>query len=270
MRQPEETKRGIVVVKTYPVPEDEGVESSCTALIPEEREWVRLFPLPYRYLPQHQQFQKYQRIEVTVTKSSDSRRESYKPKDDSIKILSQPLPTDKAWQARKDVVFPMMARSLCELQRQQKQDGYPTLGFFRPKRIGRLLIHETLPTHWTPAQLDILRQEHLFLKRPTQELEKIPYWFRYEFTCDDPECDDGDGHCMMCVDWEIGEAYRSWKRKYGDDWEAPFRQKFETEMIREKDTYFFVGTIKPHPQRWIIIGLFYPPISPQGQFIFPQ
>jgi hypothetical protein len=171
MRQPEETKRGIVVVKTYPVPEDEGVESSCTALITEEREWVRLFPLPYRYLPQHQ-------------------------------------------------------------QRQQKQDGYPTLGFFRPKKIDRLLIHETLPTQWTPAQLGILRQEHLFLKRPTQELEKIPYWFRYEFTCDDAECDDG--HCMMCVDWEIGEAYRSWKRKYGDKWEAPFRQRFETEMIREK------------------------------------
>jgi hypothetical protein len=267
MRQPEEIKKGLVVVRTYPVPEDEGVESSCTALITDQHEWVRLFPLPYRYLPQHQRFQKYQHIEVAVTKSSDSRLESYKPKDDSITILSDPLPTDNAWQARKDVVFPMMARSMCELQRKQKQNGYPTLGFFRPKTIHQLLIHETVP-NWTPAQLDILRQEHVWMKKPAQELEKIPYWFRYEFSCDDPDCGESDPHCMMCADWEIGEAYRSWKRKYGDNWEAPFRQRFETEMIREKDTHFFVGTIKAHPQTWIIIGLFYPPTTQQGQLIF--
>jgi len=97
MRKPEQTKRGLVVVRTYPVPEDEGVESSCTALITEHGEWLRLFPLPYRYLPQHQRFQKYQQIEVIVTKSSDSRPESYKPKDDSIKILGSPLPTDNSW-----------------------------------------------------------------------------------------------------------------------------------------------------------------------------
>jgi|SRR5271157_1106670 len=266
MRQPEQTKKGLVVVRTYPVPEDEGVESSCTALITEQREWLRLFPLPYRYLPQHQRFQKYQWIEVIVTKSSDTRAESYKPKDDSIKILTPPLSTDNSWQARKEAVFPLRAQSLCDLDRQRKHNSYPTLGFFRPKKIDQLLIHETVP-NWTPKQLDILRQEHLFLKRPTQELEKIPYWFRYEFTCDDSEC---DGHTMMCADWEIGEAYRSWKQKYGEGWEAPFRQKFETEIIQEKDTHFFVGTMKQYPWTWIIIGLFYPPIPRQGEIIFPQ
>ena len=30
-------------------------------------------------------------------------------------------------------------------------------------------------------------------------------------------------------------------------------------MIEKKDTHFFVGTVASHPNRWIIIGLFFPP-----------
>jgi len=43
------------------------------------------------------------------------------------------------------------------------------------------------------------------------------------------------------------------------NWERKFRDRFETEMILENDTHFFVGTIHTHPSEWIIIGLFYPP-----------
>ena len=38
-----------------------------------------------------------------------------------------------------------------------------------------------------------------------------------------------------------------------------FRQTYETEMIHKNDTHFYVGTVASHPNRWIIIGLFYPP-----------
>jgi hypothetical protein len=33
------------------------------------------------------------------------------------------------------------------------------------------------------------------------------------------------GHAMICTDWEMGQAYRSWRRDYGDQWEeADFNQ----------------------------------------------
>ena len=65
---------------------------------------------------------------------------------------------------------------------------------------------------------------------------------------------------MLCTDWEMGQAYRAWRRQYGSaGWEAKFRQQFETEMIEKNDTHFFVGTIHQHPGSWIIVGLFYPP-----------
>jgi hypothetical protein len=263
---PAETKRALVVVRTYPIPEEDGVESSCTAAVTEKGEWLRLHPMPYRFLPQRQQFRKYQWIELDVTKSNDFRIESYRPKLNTIRILGDPLTTDNNWQLRKEVLFPLRAPSLCDLKRHRDEAGYPTLGFFRPRAIKRLQITAAVPSTWSEAQLAILRQELLFEKKPTQELEKIPYVFRYEFTCDDSTCRE---HALMCSDWEMGESYRKWAAQYGDEWEDKFRQRYESEMIRQKDTHFFVGTIKAHPGEWIIIGLFYPPCSGQQNLFLP-
>ena len=261
---PPETKRALIVVRTYPTPAKSGVEVSCTGAITDKGKWLRLFPVPWRYLAAEQQFRRYQWVEVAVTKASDPRPESYKLKQNGIKILSDPLPTDHAWRARKDVVFPLRAHCLCCLAKQRGTHGHPTLGIFRPKTIENLIITPESPT-WTASQLAILRQGHLFAEKPKKELEKIPFSFRYKFRCDHAEC---DGHKMICTDWEIGEAWRKWKVQYGDGWEARFRQRFETEMIEKYDTHFYVGTVHQHPSTWIIVGLFYPPYSAQGGSLF--
>jgi hypothetical protein len=57
----------------------------------------------------------------------------------------------------------------------------------------------------------------------------------------------------------MGQSYRSWQEKYGDDREAAFRQKYENEMIDKFDTHFYVGTVHTHPKEWIIVGLFHSP-----------
>src|SRR5438128_2318195 len=126
MHKPEETKRALIVVRTYPTPAKKGVEVSCTAAITEKGEWLRLFPVPWRFLPQDQRFRRYQWIEVAVSKASDPRPESYKLKSDSIKIVSEPLSTAGAWEARKNVIFPLRAHCLCCLQRQRDERGHPT------------------------------------------------------------------------------------------------------------------------------------------------
>jgi hypothetical protein len=255
MQQPEETKRALIVVRTYPSPAKSGVEVSCTGAITDKGEWLRLFPVPWRFLDEDQRFRKYQWVDVTVTKAKDPRPESYKLKQDGIKILSPPLSNAHAWRARKAVVLPLKAHCLCCLVKQRDLQGYPTLGIFRPKSIDRLVITQEDPK-WTPAQLGILRQGHLFVEGPKTELEKIPFSFRYEFHCDDDDC---TGHKIICTDWEMGQSYRSWKAQYGNQWEQKFRQRYETEMIQKNDTHFYVGTVHAHPHVWIIVGLFYPP-----------
>lgn len=250
-------KKVLITVRTYPTPAWKGVEVSCTAGITDSGEWIRLFPMPYRLLPENKRFKKYQWIELNVKKASnDFRPESYHPDIESISIASNPIPTKQFWQLRKDLVFHLKAPSLCDLKSQRDTNGNPTLGIFKPKTISAFVIEKTTPD-WTPAQLARLRQSSFYGTAPAQELEKLPYNFSYRFKCNVSTC---SGHELMCTDWEIGESYRQWIVKYGSNWERYFRNRYETEMILANDTHFFVGTMHEHPGSWLIIGLFYPKV----------
>jgi hypothetical protein len=260
----QETKKALIVVKTYPTPAQTGAEVSCTAAITEDGKWLRLFPVPWRYLKSEQQFRRYQWVRLTVTKASDPRPESYKLASDGIQILTEPLPTDHEWSARREFIEPLRAHCMCCAAKERDKSGFPTLGIFKPSRIEKLIITPDSPT-WTDAQEDILSQGHMFAEAPKQKLEKIPFKFQYKFRCDHAEC---NGHTMICTDWEMSEAWRKWKDDYGDQWEAKFRQRFESEMIQKLDTHFYVGTVHQHPGTWIIVGLFYPPYSTRGARLF--
>ena len=251
------TKKVLIVVCTYPAPSRRDVEVSCTAGITEDGEWIRLFPIPTRFLEDDKRFRKYQLIEVDVTRSSDFRRESYRINVDSIRVLREPLARENYWQARKDYVFPLKSSSLCELQRQQRESGHPTLGFFKPREVTFAIEPEENPT-WTEIELAKLSQSSFFDKSRHEILEKIPFKFRYAFRCSDGQC---NGHNLSCTDWELGQSYRSWRDQY-DDWQRIFRNKYELEMILKRDLHFYVGTVHQHPDSWIIVGLFYPPIAP--------
>jgi hypothetical protein len=251
------TKKALIVVRTYPVPARKGVEVSCTAAITDTGEWLRLFPVPYRRLPPHQKFHKYQWIEVNVIRASDPRPESHKIAPDSIKILSE-IPTDHEWQLRKNIIFPLRTASLCAMKRRRDDYGSPTLGIFKPI-IDELQITPAESSQWSEEQIAILGQGDLFDQEPPSDLEKIPWDFRYKFRCqDEPDC---TGHRMICTDWEMMQSWREWRTKYGDDWEQKFRQRYELEMKERYDTHFYVGTLHAYPSKWIVVGLFYPPKS---------
>ncbi|MBN2463495.1 MAG: hypothetical protein JXB43_07850 [Dehalococcoidia bacterium] len=252
--QPYERKKVFVTVKTYPTPASKGAEASCTAGVTDDGKWIRLFPIPFRYMEGEKQFSKYQWIEVAARKSSDPRKESFEVDIATLKILSDPLPSKDAWKVRKQIILPLEAPSLCHLQRTRKQTG-DTLGIFKPRTIHKFVIESDTPD-WTSAEREKLLQFSLYDKHPLKPLEKIPYKFSYRFTCDEPRC---EGHKLICIDWELGQAYRQWKQKYGTKWEWAVINRFETDMIFKYDTLFFVGTIHGHPSAWIIIGLFYPP-----------
>jgi len=249
-------KKVLITVKTYPTPAKKGIEVSCTAGITDDGKWIRLFPIPFRLLGGGSQFKKYQWLEIAVTKASDYRPESYHLDIDSIKALGQPLPTSSGWQERKAIVMPLLSPSLCYLVQNRKETG-ATLGMFKPKQISEFVIEKEESPNWTEEELAILSQASFLDRKPFKILEKIPYKFIYAFTCNDPEC---KGHRLSITDWEVGQLYRRCKGQYGNNWERYFRQKFETEMILGRNTHFYVGTLKAHPDRWIIVGLFYPPL----------
>ncbi len=253
-----EKKRVLITVRTYPTPAKKGIEVSCTGGVTDAGEWIRLFPVPYRFLEPDRRFKKYQWIDVETMKARDDPRpESFKLNIESIEIFAEVPPVNE-WRARKEIIFPLKRPSLCQIQREQREQNGPTLGIFKPAEIRRLMITPTDPD-WTANQKFILSQQLFsFETQPSHQLEKIPFDFRYEFRCTDPAC---RGHKCLCTDWEMGESYRKWRREYGSDWEEKFRERYQTYIIEKRDTHFYVGTVHQHPNTWIIVGLFYPPIT---------
>ena len=250
-----EKKKLLIVVKTYPTPANRGVEVSCTAAITEQSEWIRLFPVPYRFLDGEKRFQKYQWIEASIRRSRDHRPESFQIDADSINILSDPISSKDSWKARREVLEAMRSQCLCCLKEEQISNKFPTLGFFKPGEISGLSL-EAVEPHWTESELAKLNQLGMFDGNPHKTLEKIPYTFYYTFRCAHDHC---GGHRMSCTDWEMGQAYRNFRDSYGLDWQSKFMEKFDQGIRMKSDTHFFVGTVSNHPNSWIIVGLFYPP-----------
>jgi hypothetical protein len=236
-------KRVFIVVRTYPTPARSVIEASCTAAISDDGKWVRMFPVPARLMEYDKRFTKWQWIDVDLLKApSDTRPESHKLNPDSIAIVEFIGPQD-GWRARRQIITPLRRPSMCSIQRERDEHGYPTLGIFRPNKIEQLIIEPAEP-NWTEAQLATLTQDTLFEKAPAQTLEKIPFDFRYEFRCSGVGC---NGHSMICTDWEMGQAYRSWRKEYGDQWEVKFRQRFEIEMIERTKRSFSWGLCTSTP-----------------------
>lgn len=80
----------LITVMTYPHPSKRYRELVCTAGITEKGEWLRLYPVDYRYREPHQKFRKFQWVEVALSPyrpGNDPRRESRKPDLDTLHVL---------------------------------------------------------------------------------------------------------------------------------------------------------------------------------------
>ena len=133
----EQKLRVLITVKTYPIPSKKYDELVCTAGVTESGDFIRLYPINFRDLPYTQQFKKYQWIEVIAKKyrGRDVRKESYRPDNDSIKLLGQPIsPNPGNWSERAKYALAKKARSLEDLYDQQRADR-TSLGIFKPKKV---------------------------------------------------------------------------------------------------------------------------------------
>ncbi len=256
----------LITVKTYPHPSREYQELVCTAGITESGDWVRLYPIDYRYRSPDQQFQKYQWIEVDLDPrgaGNDSRKESRRPNLDSIVICGEPLSTDKKWKQRREIIDQLPHRTLNQLKLLYETDK-TSLGIVRPKCVLDLEIRPD-DDDWKPEWRSLFKQQRLF--GPQQKpLRKIPFTFHYVF-----ECEDSDKpHTAMCEDWELGALFLNELDRLGSAQlaaESVKRKFFEELCSPSKDTRFFMGTFFPY-NTWLVLGVFWPPKDRQGRLDF--
>lgn len=255
MLNPWQTEDILVTVRAYPNPSRKHRETSCVAGIRlRDNSWIRLHPIPYRLLPNEQQFKKYDVIRAQVQRSSDARPESHRINLDAPIEKVGWIDSRNQWSERNRLLLPR--RSDCVEYLQNQPVGGQSLGLVRVRCLQSLVI-ERQEAGWTEKQRRVLEQRRLF-DREIASLEAPPYRFSYQFLCENNRC---RGHRMMIVDWEVIQSFRQWRRKYGRDWEAKFRQKYEEEMAT-RNFHLYLGTMMKHPTSWIIVGTYYPPATP--------
>jgi hypothetical protein len=130
------TLRVRILVKTFPQPSKAHEETVCCAGISEDgTELLRLFPIRFRRLPKEHQFERFDLVQMTATKASDPRPESYRVDEASIRLLERDTLSDEAkvrlWQ-------PFIAPSLKDLYADNRAE--PQLGDLQA-RPGQHQVH---------------------------------------------------------------------------------------------------------------------------------
>ena len=87
-----EKKKILLVVKAYPESSKKHGSVVCTAGVTDDGELIRIYPIPFENFRGKSRIPKYTWIEAEVKKATDEklkRKESYKVRQDSIKIIDE-------------------------------------------------------------------------------------------------------------------------------------------------------------------------------------
>jgi hypothetical protein len=269
------TTRILITVTTYPLPSRSYDELVCTAGILENGDWMRIYPVPLKFLRglrkdgKVESF-KYNWLELDLIKRKDDfRPESYSPVDYSfsnINILGK-IDTKNNWRERKELCLKNVYTNKAKLLSDSQEPTNISLATFKPAKIVSFEIEED-EKEWKNEWKEIRKQGDLFEpdKSPEILIPKLPFKFSYKFTDD-----EGVPTTLMIEDWEIGALYWNCYRDSGKNEKVALekvREKYEKEFLKEKDIYLFLGTTKEwHMRRaknpFVIIGVFYPKYEAQ-------
>jgi hypothetical protein len=255
----------LIVAKTYPEISRKYTETVCTAgILAENKSFVRLYPVRFRYLEGDHQFRKYQWIKAKIVKSHrDSRPESYNIDERSIE-LGEIIPTKDKWQEREkwvlnsNTVYP----SLEAIQNSQERNT-TSLGIIKPKKILGFHIQKKaeVDLQQLSAKKDsIINQLDMFEQK--KDLFLLPVKFMLHFLCDDPVC---TGHKLSVLDWEFGQLYR--RERHKPHWEDQIKKKVSEICSDKREVFLILGNMASRRHTFCILGLFYPPqIRQMGLF----
>jgi len=251
----------VVAVKAAPQPSRHYGDTVCVAGIAlDPLRWVRLYPVPFRYLDGPRKFRKYDVVRVKVRHpGQDGRRESLKVDAESFTKLRH---LDD-WPDRAPFVEPMIGGSLCALQRDVATDPNATsLAAIRPAGVVALDVRRH--KGWTPEQVarfkEFAAQGDLFRTYEPRMLDAPRLKATLAFACDEPGCPGR--HRLSLIDWELSALQARYPLLNDRDLEIIVRDRFWQLMYNpSKNPALFVGNQENPARRrqYILLGTYYPP-----------
>lgn len=262
----------LIAVKTYPTLSEKYKELACTAGFREDGSWIRLYPIPFRFLDEEQRYKKYQWVEVDIARNKgDPRPESHRVlHTNAIRLLNE-IGTEHNWENRRNLILKnnKVYTNLKEIIGLAHENKI-SLAIFKPIEVMELTAEPAEP-EWPQDKingiLQSLKQGNLFEDQNPDDFKimpKLPYKFSYRF-----KDDAGTESKLMIEDWEIGQLYWNCEKTYGTDQAVnKVRQKYMDDFVKTKDLHLFLGTtyewhVRKARNPFVIIGTFHTPYLKQ-------
>jgi len=247
--------------KTYPELSTKYYETVCTGGTLDNGKFIRLYPIPFRYLKEDVVFTKYQWVNLKIKKATDDPRpESYKVDIESIRTTEQVLPDKFGWLNRSKIIFKDSnyifngVEDLIKANRDKKT----SLGFIKPKEILGIEIDERPENEYDnfikklESNKERSKQMEIFGPITIQELKSLEFVskrFKIHWICNDVNCKT---HKMSILDWEAYELVR----KVGID--KAYKKLEDVLNLTKYDLGFFLGNFRLYPYTFAIGGMWYP------------
>lgn len=250
------TLRLLITVKAAPNPSVAYGETVCVAglrLDTGAEGWVRLYPINFRFIEHDLTFRKYDVVTLDAIPATDGRRESWKPRIDTVRRATHL----DGWPKRMPYLDPFAQDTMCDLN-DRALTGGPSLGLVKARNVTDLTV--TPHPGWTPQEQqkidNYIAQTELFdTGKPKTALEAPRFKASYRWRCPAQNC---SGHFQGLLDWEFAAFQR---RLPPDDAAAKssIRRRWFTEICKPSNQiYFYVGNQAKRHQTFSILGVVYP------------
>lgn len=262
----------LVLVKATPQPSTRYGDTVCVAgvvLDDGPPRWIRLYPVPFRYLAADVQFKKYMKINVALREArGDLRPESAKIDVESIRCGDVVI----GWKHRAPHVDPLVGPTMCEmLAAVCENPNAASLGVIRARRVAPDLEFAA-HAPWAPEQLAKLTaaaaQDSLFGETRVRLLEPPRFVVRLRYWCRTESC---GGHLQRIIDWELTALQGRLRDRSDGAVRQAIQDRFMKQpFLRDTDPLIYVGN-QESPQRrrsFTVLGLYYPQIGEADPGLF--
>jgi|TARA_R110002096_G_scaffold420001_1_gene624874 hypothetical protein len=252
----EQTLELLINCKTYPAISKKYIETVCTGGVQVDGTFVRLYPIPFRFLEREEQYKRWDIIQVRAYKDTKDRRpESWHLIHGTPINIVKSLTTDKQrWEWMNKAVF----QGAEDLESQGKTNGLveiePIEFYWQPDK-----------KEWTPSQIKTLSQGSLFDSKDkmAQLATRVPWQFRLKYREKVTGRED-DGKVLA---WSNYQGYLRFSKDTGDEnvaLEMVADKVRRSIFSKDKTVYAILGT---HSRfgHWMISGLYHLPTKIQRQ-----
>ncbi len=239
--QSDETEE-VVLVKAAPQVGTIHGETVCCAAIDLYGNWLRLYPVSFRYLEDGQKFGRWDRIRFRWRRPrDDSRIESRRVDQDTLTIVG------KLKHAEREAFLANLIVTALDREREAGRSFALLKARILEFRYERK-SDEELATEKAKFN-DLHAQPDLFKTKPLIPYSPAPYRFKYRY-----ESEDGSRE-GTCQDWEIEATFYKWSKAYGESQALDRMDEVFGQEYPKKGMLLAMGTHSRHPNTWLINGI---------------